>query len=199
MIASVNHVTVVRHNQRQLLIKIVIFYCIERICKKLFTVITTGELTNSPWHLYRKCFVVSLDIDDFTFIAHAQKRQSDVSNDRKNVSATPVLPKRINVSVLIDVVSAFIDYPDHWETNFVHRYLCNENVVFVTDQARHTTPVYVTSPRVWKRRFISFISKTFQLQLFIFASQLCRSPSAKPSKCQLSSPPSRPWQRAVFS
>ena len=31
---------------------------------------------NSPWHLYRKCFVVSLDIDDFTFIAHVQKRQS---------------------------------------------------------------------------------------------------------------------------
>ena len=55
----------------------VIFYCIERHFKKLFTVIITGELTNSPWHLYRKCFVVSLDIDDFTCILHAQKRQSE--------------------------------------------------------------------------------------------------------------------------
>ena len=41
------------------------------------TVITTGELTNSPWHLYQQCFVGSLHIDDFTFIAHAQKRQSE--------------------------------------------------------------------------------------------------------------------------
>ena len=32
---------------------------------------------NSPWHLYQKCFVVSLHVDDFTFIAHAQKRQSE--------------------------------------------------------------------------------------------------------------------------
>ena len=39
----------------------------------------TGKLTNSLWHLYRKCFVVSLDIDDFTFIAHAQKRQTERS------------------------------------------------------------------------------------------------------------------------
>ena len=44
---------------------------------KLFTVMITGKLTNSSWHLYRKCFVVSLDIDDFTFFAHAQKRQSE--------------------------------------------------------------------------------------------------------------------------
>ncbi|KAK2163645.1 hypothetical protein NP493_1452g00000 [Ridgeia piscesae] len=29
------------------------------------------------WHLYRKCFVVSLDIDGFTFIARAQKCQSE--------------------------------------------------------------------------------------------------------------------------
>ena len=45
--------------------------------EKLVTVIITGQLTNSSWHLYRKCFVVSLDIDDFTFIAHAQKRQPE--------------------------------------------------------------------------------------------------------------------------
>ena len=57
--------------------KNVIFYCTERHFKKLFTVIITGELTNSSRHLYRKCFVVSLDIDDFTFIVHAQKRQSE--------------------------------------------------------------------------------------------------------------------------
>ena len=57
--------------------KCTIFYCIERYFKKFFTVIIIGELTISPWHLYRKSFVVSLDIDDFTFIAHAQKRQSE--------------------------------------------------------------------------------------------------------------------------
>ena len=49
--------------------KNVIFYCVERHFKKLFTVIITGKLTNS--------FVVSLDIGDFTFIAHAQKRQPE--------------------------------------------------------------------------------------------------------------------------
>ena len=37
--------------------------------------LTIGHRSH-PWHLYRKSFVVSLDIDDFTFIAHAQKRQS---------------------------------------------------------------------------------------------------------------------------
>ena len=42
----------------------VIFYCIEHF-KRLFTEIITGELTNSPWHLYQKCFVGSLHIDDF--------------------------------------------------------------------------------------------------------------------------------------
>ena len=52
-------------------------YCIERHFKKLFTVIIAGELTNSPWHIYQKPFVVSLDIDEFTFIAHAHKRQSE--------------------------------------------------------------------------------------------------------------------------
>ena len=67
------------------------FYYIERHFKKLFTVIITGELTNRSWHLYQKCFVVSLDIDDFTFIAHAQKRRSKRFNDRKNVSATTPL------------------------------------------------------------------------------------------------------------
>ena len=55
----------------------VTFHCIERYIKQMFTVIITGELTNSPWPLYRKCFVVSLNTDDFTFIAHAQKRQSE--------------------------------------------------------------------------------------------------------------------------
>ena len=64
-----------------------IFYSIERHFKNLFTVLITGKLSNSSLHLYRKCFVVSLDIDDFTFIAHAQKRQSKVFNNRKNVSA----------------------------------------------------------------------------------------------------------------
>ena len=49
----------------------------KRQFKKLFTVIFTGKLTNRSWHLYRKCFVVSLDIGDFTFIAHAQKRQPE--------------------------------------------------------------------------------------------------------------------------
>ena len=44
---------------------------------QLFTVIITGELTNSPWHLYKKCLVVWLHIDDFTFIAPARKRQSE--------------------------------------------------------------------------------------------------------------------------
>ena len=42
---------------------------------ELITVIITGMLANSSWHLYRKCFVVSLDIDDFTFIAHARQRK----------------------------------------------------------------------------------------------------------------------------
>ena len=60
-----------------LLKKNVIFYCTEQHFKKPFTVIITGESTNSPWDLYRKSFIVSLDIDDFTFIAHAQKRQSE--------------------------------------------------------------------------------------------------------------------------
>ena len=76
LIASVNHVTVVCHNPWQWFIQNVILYCIERHFTKLFTVITTGELTNSSWHLYQKCFVVLLDIDDFTFIAHAQKLES---------------------------------------------------------------------------------------------------------------------------
>ena len=49
-----------------------VIFCIERHLKKPFTVIITVELTNSSWHLYQKCFVVSLDNDDFTFIAHAQ-------------------------------------------------------------------------------------------------------------------------------
>ena len=56
--------------------KNVISYYIERHFKKLFTVIITGELVNGTWHLYRKYFVVSLDIDDLSFIAHAYKRQS---------------------------------------------------------------------------------------------------------------------------
>ena len=68
--ASVNHVTVVRRDSD-------LFYCIERHFKKLLKVIITGELTNSSWHLCQKSFVVSLDIDDFTFIAHAQKRRSE--------------------------------------------------------------------------------------------------------------------------
>ena len=77
LMASVNHVIVVRHNPWQWLIKNVIFYCIERHFKQLFTVNFTGELTNRSWYLYRKCFVVPLQIDDFTFIAHAQKSQSE--------------------------------------------------------------------------------------------------------------------------
>ena len=52
-------------------------YCIKRHYKQLFTVIIIGELTNSPWHSYQICFVVSLHIGDFIFIAHAQKRQSE--------------------------------------------------------------------------------------------------------------------------
>ena len=71
LIASINHVIIRDSNLN------VRCYCIERHFKQLFTVIITGELMNSLWHLYRKCFVVSLDIDDFTFIAHAQKRQSE--------------------------------------------------------------------------------------------------------------------------
>ncbi|KAK2174374.1 hypothetical protein NP493_805g01000 [Ridgeia piscesae] len=54
-----------------------LFYCVERHFKKLFTVIITSMLTNSSWHFYRKCFVVSLDIGNFTFIVHAQKRQQE--------------------------------------------------------------------------------------------------------------------------
>ena len=76
LIANVNHVTVgaiIRDND----FKIVTFYCIERHVKQLFTVITTGGLSNNPWHLYQKFVEVSLHIDDFTFIAHAQKRQSE--------------------------------------------------------------------------------------------------------------------------
>ena len=54
----------------------------------LFAVIITGELTNSPWHLYRKYFVVSLDIDDFLFIRMRRNVNWNVFNNRKNVSAT---------------------------------------------------------------------------------------------------------------
>ena len=56
--------------------------------RQIFTVVITRELTNSPWHLYQTYFVVSLHIDDFTFIAHAYKRQSESLQRRKNVSAT---------------------------------------------------------------------------------------------------------------
>ena len=34
---------------------------------------------NSSWHLYRKCFVVSLNFYDFILVAHEQKRQSERS------------------------------------------------------------------------------------------------------------------------
>ena len=34
-------------------------------------------LTNNPQYLYHKCFLFSLDIDDFTYISHVQKRQSE--------------------------------------------------------------------------------------------------------------------------
>ena len=34
-------------------------------------------LANNPWYLCHKYFVVSLHIDDFTFIAYVQKRQSE--------------------------------------------------------------------------------------------------------------------------
>ena len=90
LIASVNHVTVVRHNPSQLFIKTIIFYCMERHFKKLFTVIITGELMNSmAWHLYRKCFVVSLDIDDFLHLLRMHRNANrNFFNDRKNVSAT---------------------------------------------------------------------------------------------------------------
>ena len=44
---------------------------------QLFPVIITGESSNSPWHLYEKCFVISLHIDDFKFVAHTQKGQSE--------------------------------------------------------------------------------------------------------------------------
>ena len=77
-IASVNHVTLVRQNPWQLFFFLnVLFYCIDRHFKKLLTVTITGKLTNSSWYLYRKCFVVLLDMDDFIFIAHAQERQSE--------------------------------------------------------------------------------------------------------------------------
>ena len=56
---------------------ILLVLCIERHVKKLFTVIIKRELKNSSWHLYRKCVVVSLEIGDFTFNAHAQKRQPE--------------------------------------------------------------------------------------------------------------------------
>ena len=42
-------------------------------------------LAKSPWYLYHKYFVVSLHIGDFTFIVHAQKRQSE---RRENVTVT---------------------------------------------------------------------------------------------------------------
>ena len=51
----------------------VIFYFIERHFKQLFTVIITGGLTNSSWHLYQK--YTTLHVNDFTFIAYAQKSQ----------------------------------------------------------------------------------------------------------------------------
>ena len=53
----------------------VIFYCIEQHFKQLFTVIITEELTNSSWRLYKECIVFLLHIDEFTLIAHVQKRQ----------------------------------------------------------------------------------------------------------------------------
>ena len=43
--------------------------------RQLFRVVITGELSNSPWHLYQKGFVISLHIDDFKFVA--QKGQSE--------------------------------------------------------------------------------------------------------------------------
>ena len=68
----VNHVTLMRHKSVTVIKTNVRCYYIEIHFKQLFTVIITGELTNSSWHLYKTCFVVSLDIDDYTFIAHVQ-------------------------------------------------------------------------------------------------------------------------------
>ena len=62
--------------------------------------------------LYRKWFIVSLDIDDFAFIAHAQKRQSErmrynmmiillpltsrqAAIDRHNICPSPVHVQRL--------------------------------------------------------------------------------------------------------
>ena len=72
----------------------------ERHFKKLFAVIIIGELTNSLWHLCWNSFVVSLDSDDFTFIAHAQKRQSERLQrpgkyKRDNGIVCPILFKEI--------------------------------------------------------------------------------------------------------
>ena len=69
--------------------KNVTFYCIERHFKKLLTVIITGELTNSSWHLYRKCVCC---FAEHLMILHLLRMRRNINrnvfNDRKNASAT---------------------------------------------------------------------------------------------------------------
>ena len=64
------------------------YYCIERHFKQLFTVIITAELTNSPWHLYQKCFSFRCTL----VILHLSRMHRNVNLkvyiDWKNVSAT---------------------------------------------------------------------------------------------------------------
>ena len=52
-------------------------FCRVLICDKYLCREVIYILTNNPLYLYHKCIVLSLHINDFTFIAHAQKLQSD--------------------------------------------------------------------------------------------------------------------------
>ena len=45
----------------------------ERNFKHLFTIITTGELTNNTWYKYHKCFAFHDILMVYIYIAHAQK------------------------------------------------------------------------------------------------------------------------------
>ena len=64
---------------------------------------------NSPWHLYKKCFVVSLHV-----ILHLSRMRRNVNRkvykDRQNVSTTPraePLPGSISLHPCVDVISRF--------------------------------------------------------------------------------------------
>ena len=90
--------------------------------------ITTGKLTNSLWHLYRKCFVVSLHNDGFTFIAHAQKRPEKCKRDTAT-SATrlwhallPSPPNKRRV-VIVDMRNVLQQNYSSYTTD-CYRYAC---------------------------------------------------------------------------